>query len=147
VNYRLTFPIEPYPRRLQAKVVRLGRSSVAKIHLHKKSESHQKTTIQLACIQWKKPPLTGPLSVHILFIFARLKKPKHEKHIVFPDCDNLLKNLWDALTKAGVWQDDSQVWSVCAQKKYCEGVDTPRTEIIIQTEEASVLPFLDKRKS
>lgn len=146
MNYRLTFPIEPYPRRLEAKVVRVGGRFVAKIHLNKKSEKNQKALAQLARIQWKGTPLAGPLSVHILFLFAKPKKPKNSEHIVFPDCDNLIKNLWDALTKAGVWEDDAQIWQVCATKKYCETVETPRTEIIIQTEKPVSLPFPDRRK-
>jgi Holliday junction resolvase RusA-like endonuclease len=143
----LTFPIEPYPRRLEAKVFRAAGRPVGKIHLHSKSLKHQKATIQLAKLQWKRPPLTGPISLHVLFLFERPKKPKHAtNHIVFPDCDNLLKNLMDSLTKSGVWKDDAQVWSVCAQKKYCEGVDTPRTEVIIETEKVTLLPFPDRRR-
>jgi crossover junction endodeoxyribonuclease RusA len=47
--------------------------------------------------------LVGPLVVDI---FAHV--PDRRKR----DLDNLWKVLGDALTKAGVWKDDSQIWEL-----------------------------------
>lgn len=43
-----------------------------------------------------------------------------------PDIDNAVKAVMDAMTKAGVWQDDKQVVCLQAEKKYGEW---PRVEI------------------
>ncbi len=45
-------------------------------------------------------PVTGPIEVFMTFY-----PPDRRKH----DLDNLVKGVWDAMTHAGVWEDDSQV--------------------------------------
>lgn len=37
-------------------------------------------------------------------------------HTVRPDADNLVKSILDALTRAGVWEDDAQVWDLRVRK-------------------------------
>jgi len=49
--------------------------------------------------------------------------------ITKPDLDNLNKLLWDALTRAGFWNDDSQVVAESSKKRYS---NKPRTHIIIK---------------
>ena len=39
-------------------------------------------------------------------------------HTVKPDIDNLVKAVMDALTTAGWWIDDTQVWSLSTSKQY-----------------------------
>jgi len=48
------------------------------------------------------------------------------------DADNLAKSVLDALTKAGVWQDDKQVDELLIRKCYGE-----RDEIVVRIERAA----------
>ncbi len=61
-------------------------------------------------------PFKGPLRVSIEFI---AKRPKSTK-LAAPkaDIDNYMKSLFDALTQAGWWEDDSQVVQVSARKRW-----------------------------
>lgn len=49
----------------------------------------------------RRPALLGPVAVASVFQFSATQAQ--------PDADNCVKLLWDAATKAGVWQDDRQV--------------------------------------
>ena len=48
----------------------------------------------------RREPMSGPIEVFMTFY-----PPDRRKH----DLDNLTKGVWDAMTHAGVWEDDSQV--------------------------------------
>lgn len=49
-------------------------------------------------------------------------------HTKRPDIDNVLKSVQDGLNKVA-FMDDSQIWSLCAEKRYSE---YPRVEVIIE---------------
>lgn len=145
VNHRITLPIAPYPRKLDAKVVPMKGSrcltckkphrQVAKVHPTQKTRKFQSNCKKMIKHQWHQPPLTAPLRVFCVFYLERPKtvpKAKRPHPILTPDIDNLVKNIFDALTKSGVWEDDCQVVALTAQKKYCEGIETPRIEVIIE---------------
>jgi len=56
-------------------------------------------------------PMDGPVKLAVTFRF--LTNGSHqdgEPKTTKPDTDNMLKALKDALTKAGWWHDDAQVW-------------------------------------
>jgi len=69
-------------------------------------------------------PIDGPVTVVIHWIYPYLKTqlkpdgtPKKGVYdempcITRPDCDNLMKALFDAMTRAKYWHDDSQVYAV-----------------------------------
>jgi Holliday junction resolvase RusA-like endonuclease len=89
-----------------------------------------------------RPPLTGPLALHVVFYVARpqghygtgrnahLVKASAPRHpTVRPDCTKLLRGLEDALTDAGVWNDDAQVVVQHASKRYGR---PERCEVIVQ---------------
>lgn len=61
-------------------------------------------------------PLAGPLKVDVAFLATRPKSTKLARPK--PDIDNYLKSLFDALTQAGWWVDDSQVVHVDARKRW-----------------------------
>lgn len=70
---------------------------------------------------------TGPVAVHAVFTFARPKRPARKWpwpcNRASGDLDKLLRALFDALTDAYVWRDDSQVISVIADKTYPDSPD------------------------
>lgn len=74
---------------------------------------------------------TGPVMVELNFYVSRPKshhvandpaRPKKAKApewpLSKPDLDKLTRAVLDAMTDAGVWRDDSQVWSIAASKFY-----------------------------
>ena len=71
------------------------------------------------------PPLAGPISLELTFIFPRPKKQTPE-NVACPyvwgnrrwDLDKLQRAIFDAMTDAAVWNDDSQVAHVLARKLY-----------------------------
>ena len=68
-----------------------------------------------------RPPLRGAVQVYVRFSFVR---PPSVTDRVWPhkggpgDVDKLQRSLFDALTTAAVWGDDSQVCIVTAMKLY-----------------------------
>lgn len=78
----------------------------------------------IAAEQWLNYPLDGPLMVDVVFRFKRPKSVKRTFVSVKPDCDNLMKALFDSLNKV-VWKDDSQIVYVFACKVYddTDGID------------------------
>jgi Holliday junction resolvase RusA-like endonuclease len=69
---------------------------------------------------------SGPLMVDIVFVFAIPPSWKQGKkdlmfeqpHIQRPDIDNLEKMVLDSCNYAGIWDDDCQVASLTAIKKW-----------------------------
>ncbi len=49
-------------------------------------------------------------------------------HVKRPDADNILKSVQDGLNKVA-FMDDSQIWSLCVEKRYSE---YPRVEVVIE---------------
>lgn len=66
----------------------------------------------------KMSPLEGPLTVALVFTVARPKTTKLSAPK--PDVDNYAKAILDAMTKAGVWHDDSQVEFLAIKKMWGE---------------------------
>lgn len=63
-------------------------------------------------------PLEGPLAVDIEITLERPKTTKLPTPK--PDVDNYAKGIMDAMTKAGVWADDSQVSDLYVSKRWGE---------------------------
>lgn len=90
---------------------------------------------------------TGPVRVHIVFGFLRTKghygsgrnaaalKPSAPPMPCSKstyDIDKLARSTLDALTQAGVFADDAQVYELRAVKVYCEGRELPGANIVIE---------------
>ena len=95
-------------------------------------------------------PLDGPVVVDLTFLMPRpkghygtgrntqrLRPSAPTSHTTKPDLDKLIRAVLDALTSAGVWRDDSQVWGLAAVKEYADGL-TPR--LVAQITEVEVAP-------
>ena len=77
-------------------------------------------------------PLTGPIELHVSWLFPRGKRHKHKEwRVTKPDTDNLQKMLKDVMTDLGFWVDDAQVVKEVVEKLWS---DEP-TGISIQIEE------------
>lgn len=61
-----------------------------------------------------------PVSLTVTFYLPKPKRrPKSERHITRPDLDKLVRGVCDALTGI-VWEDDSQVNTIMAVKRYVD---------------------------
>lgn len=68
--------------------------------------------------------LDEPCRVRITFNMPRPQRPRWDVPAVKPDLDKLARAVFDALTDAGVWCDDSRVVSMEVTKAYeGEGTD------------------------
>lgn len=66
-----------------------------------------------------RPPLAGPLVLQLEFTLARGKTVTRDVPTVRPDTTKLVRAVEDALTNV-VWEDDAQVVSQYAEKRYGE---------------------------
>jgi crossover junction endodeoxyribonuclease RusA len=76
----------------------------------------------------------GPVYVGMEFVMPRPKSaPKRSTPpaIKKPDVDKLARAVLDAITSAGVWDDDSQVTSMTAGKRIAEIGQTPGLHLTI----------------
>ena len=87
----------------------------------------------LAAEGYPEEPLTGPVSVSLLFRMGRppshylksgrLKKATKREHLQTPDIDNLSKAVLDAMTDLGVWVDDCNVIHLEVHKRWSKQID------------------------
>lgn len=66
--------------------------------------------------------LDEPCRVYLGFTMSRPRRPRWDVPAVKPDLDKLARAVFDALTDAGVWRDDSRVVDMKVTKRY-EGED------------------------
>ena len=55
-----------------------------------------------------------------------------EMHCATPDADNVVKAVSDALEKAGIVRNDSQIWRVSAEKWYCDPDEEARVLVRLE---------------
>lgn len=71
-------------------------------------------------------PYNEPLKVDVQWVYPYLKTTRKRDLgrdipcTTRPDCDNLMKLLFDSMTRVGFWTDDSIVYDVHFVKKYHE---------------------------
>ncbi|MGN1023465.1 MAG: RusA family crossover junction endodeoxyribonuclease [Lachnospiraceae bacterium] len=67
-------------------------------------------------------PLTGPLSLTVIWLFPAGRSHKAGTwRVTRPDTDNLEKMLKDCMTGCGYWKDDAQVVREHVEKKWSAG--------------------------
>ena len=93
------------------------RGKFATVYMTKAGKDLKESYQWEAKSQWKKKPLTGDVSVSIVFYFG--DKRKH-------DIDNYNKILLDALSGI-VWEDDEQITELHINKEYDK--ENPRVEL------------------
>lgn len=80
--------------------------------------------------------LRGPVVLDVVFTFPRPKSTKATAlHGVKPDLSKLIRSTEDALTDAGLWEDDSRVVTLIASKFYVghpEAMALPGAKISIR---------------
>lgn len=84
-------------------------------------------------------PITGPVALTVIFGFRAgaghdPDTPKTSK----PDTDNMLKAMKDALTRAGFWQDDAQVFMETTIKIWTK---TPGIMVEVENDGEDVLSW------
>lgn len=67
-------------------------------------------------------PFDEPVEVWATYYLPRPATVHRELPSVPPDIDKLERGLFDALTKAGVWRDDSLVVDSHPSKRYADGI-------------------------
>lgn len=87
-------------------------------------------------------PFTGPVALTAIFGFRagaghEPDTPKTSK----PDTDNMVKALKDALTRAGFWKDDAQVFMETTVKVW---TDTPGVMVEVQDDGKDVQAWTGK---
>lgn len=81
-----------------------------------------------------KARFDGPVHVGLEFVMPRPRStPKRvtPPAVKKPDLDKLQRAIFDAISSAGVWRDDSQVTSVTATKRLAEIDETAGLRLII----------------
>lgn len=117
-NYvRVEFPFTPVPKG-RARFTRRGFA-----YTPEKTRIFEKLIKEYAR-QFIKAPLSGPLSICVVFFMPKPKKPKNPMPISKPDLSNLIKSIEDALNGIA-WFDDSQVVTSTCEKHYCESNQKP----------------------
>lgn len=72
-------------------------------------------------VQHRPPqPLTGGLSLRVLWLFPRGAHPHGAWRTTKPDTDNLQKMLKDCMTRVGFWEDDAQVAREIIEKRWSD---------------------------
>ena len=75
-----------------------------------------------ACLAQHRPtqPMTGGLSLRVLWLFPRGAHPHGAWRTTKPDTDNLQKMLKDCMTRVGFWEDDAQVAREIIEKRWSD---------------------------
>lgn len=85
----------------------------------KKTRDFEKLISTLAKIQYRGEPLSGPLTLIIVFYLKKPKSVKRDYPTVKPDLSNCVKSLEDALNGIA-YKDDSQIVELICSKKYAD---------------------------
>ena len=91
-----------------------------------------KHQIIAAFLDCRRETITTPVRLNIQFYFPAPKEMEitedvpHDKK---PDTDNLEKAVMDAITNAGIWKDDAQVYDSHSIKMYTRGKTGARIKI------------------
>ena len=126
-----TVPGKPQPKGSARAVMTRDRSKAILVPANLKAAGWQAHVTDIAAAHAPTTPITGPVRLTVVFVFARPKSHfrtgnhSHELrddcpiyHVGKPDLDKLCRTLGDGITNGGVWRDDSQVSQLDVMKRY-----------------------------
>lgn len=116
----------------------IGKNGKPAFYRDSKAEKYRKTIHLLALPYAPASPLQGYIRLDVIFVLPRPQTLMRKSdpaglipHNKRPDRTNLLKGTEDALSLAGFWQDDAQIFSGTLEKYYAEKGGEPRIEVRI----------------
>lgn len=120
-----TLPITPTPQQ-RPRHARFGSQDVT---YKSRSQKDNERTLEACLLPYRpKAPLSGPLELCFCAVFpvpvswpAMRREAARRRgmwHTARPDADNLAKQLKDAMTRLGFWDDDRQVAACRMEKRY-----------------------------
>jgi len=97
------------------------------------SADEWKRAVARACRDAKiKFPAGSAIALDVeFFLPVRGEREVGAPHLSTPDLDNLLKAVMDAMTTAGVWADDAQVFCLTSRKAVAGGPREPGATIVV----------------
>lgn len=115
----------------------------ARLYTPAKTRQWEAKAAECIRAEWgQQEPLQGPVCVSVLVVRARpssktwKRKPMPPEWApTRPDLDNYVKAALDAVSRAGVWVDDSQVIRLTATKRIAAGGELPRVEVRVRPAE------------
>ncbi|NBW16894.1 MAG: RusA family crossover junction endodeoxyribonuclease [Caulobacteraceae bacterium] len=129
-----TVPGEPVA---QPRVKAVNQGGFTRVYTPATAKPYKEAVRMVAMGHWRIPPASGPVIMHIDFLFARPKSITWKRramprrpHTKKPDLDNLAKAVLDALNGL-LFFDDSQVVRLVLNKSYVAGGEEPHTVITI----------------
>lgn len=125
----LTFTVRGEPKaQPRVKAARIG--GFVRVYTPKTADDWKGAVASAAAPFLYPEPFSGPLALTLDFYLPRakshfnskgsLKESAPQHHTKKPDADNLAKAVMDALTDAGLWEDDDQIVSLLARKHYAD---------------------------
>lgn len=93
-----------------------------------------RAAVKQAAVESRKK-ISGPVELFITFTLPRPKSVKRALPDRKPDLSKLVRSTEDALTDAGIWEDDARVVTCFASKHYVgdfKALDSPGASITIQ---------------
>lgn len=111
----------------------MSRGKFAHAYYPKEYKQWRERFLEALPLSWVNLNLATPVSVYVEFVVRRPKTTK----LLTPrgDIDNYQKSLFDALTDAKVWDDDTLVDTVKAKKRFTKEGEEPHITLEIGTSE------------
>jgi len=130
---KFTLPICPTP---QKRARHASRGKFSTVYKCEKQKSNEEFIMFYLRDYVPEATIEGPVSLVVKCYMPITKSTSKKrakmmldgeiKHTKTPDCDNLLKNIMDCMTKMQFWKDDCQVFKISCSKEYS---NSPRWEI------------------
>lgn len=123
-HLEVTVPGTPQGARRIRAFVRGKHAAVHPDDKHVRAEAQLRVALAAA---WNgRPPLDCPVALEVVAYHARPERLRRRKDrgtgealfIGKPDADNVAKLVMDAITKAGVWRDDTRVADLHVRRRY-----------------------------
>ena len=118
----------------------------------REERQHRALAVQLMAAAWKGRPIPKPTPVEVAIVCSFPRPAKDygtgrnahtlkasapsTPHAKDPDADKLARLILDALTHAGVYQDDGQVAVLHVEKRWAPRTTQPWTSVTVRTIDA-----------